>query len=304
MLLVLLVYALYGFSFTLGKITLSYGSPLFIIGVRMFAAGLLLGTFLYYIKKSIHRPKKEDWWLFIQAIIFGIALPYSLREWGLTQLTSTKAAFIYTLMPFMTALFAYIFNGTTLSLRKGVGLFIGFTGTLPLFLIGNTKEQLLGGIGIFSLAELAILGAVASFSYYLLVLQKLVGERNYPASTVTSFTMFAGGIICLIGSIIVEPIWIIQSPGIFILLVAAQLVVANIICINLEASLLRKHSSTLLAFGNLLEPIFAAFFGWLFLHETIHLGHFLSFIAVLIGLGIFYSDQLIITGPKGIPAES
>ncbi len=292
MLLVLLVYGLYGFSFTLSKITLSYGSPLFIIGIRMIIGGILIGSFFYIIAKNKHRPKKEDWFLFLQAIVFGIVLPYSLREWGLNYLTSTKAAFTYTLMPFMTALFAYLFNRTTLSWRKVSGLIIGFVGTLPIFLIGDAKEQLWGSFGFFTLPELAMLGAVASFSYYLLILKKLVVDRGYPTSTITSLTMLSGGLICLLFSQVVEPVWIIKSPGIFLLLIAAQILIANIICINLEASLLRKHSSTLLAFANLLEPLFVAFFGWSLLSEQLHLAHLLSFVMVCIGLGIFYFDEI------------
>lgn len=288
MVLALLTYALYGLAFTLGKITLSYGSPLFIIGSRMVIGGTLLGTFFYYLQRSSIKPRKEDWLLFVQAVLFGIVVPYSLREWSLQSLPAGKAAFMYTLMPFFTALFAYFFRNKKLTLQKGIGLAVGFGGAIPITLLGKGA---LGG-PLFSSAELGIMISVASFSYYLLILKRLVDEKGYPASLIISFVMFFGGIVCLLCAGIAEPLWIINDTRIFVALLAAQIIISNIICLTLEAHLLTRHSSTLMAFANLSEPIFATFFGWLLLGEHLHLLHLASFMVVCAGLGIFYADEV------------
>lgn len=154
MFLVILLYALFGFTFTLGKIMLYYARPFFIIACRMLIGGGGLLLYLYANKHIRCKPQMKDWPYYAQVALFGIFLPYSLRAWALQYISSTKAAFIFTLMPFFTALFAYFFHKEKLNFRKASGLLIGFLGMIPTLFATSSLENFAGSIALFRFLKL------------------------------------------------------------------------------------------------------------------------------------------------------
>jgi drug/metabolite transporter (DMT)-like permease len=206
-------------------------------------------------------------------------------------MSSTKAAFIFTLMPFFTALFSYFFNKERLSYQKSTGLLIGFLGMMPTLFTTTSLEELSGGLAFFSLAEFATLGSVASFAYNLIALQRLVKHRGCPAVLANGVSMLIGGFLSLNAALLFESQWIIGNPWYFLLYLCALLLISNFMGLNLQAMLLKKHSATFMAFAGFLTPLFTAFFGWLFLHETIRLPYLISFALVIIGLTMFHYDE-------------
>lgn len=292
MILIFLLYAFFGLTFTLGKITLMYASPFYIVGTRMLVSGIGIGLFVYYFKSTEYRPQKKDWPAFMQVTLFGLALPYCLRAWGLQYVSSTKAAFLFCLMPFFTALFAYLIQREKLSYQKKIGLMIGFLGMMPTLFTGDLTENFMGSIAFFSLPELAIVAAVASFGYNFIALKDLIKYRKCPIPVANAITMFFGGILCLNISFLAEPVWVYKSPEILAALLTVQIVVSNLICSNLQAYLLKTYSATLMAFASLLAPLCASFYGWFLLGETLYVHYLISLVIVLIGLIMFYYDEL------------
>ena len=301
MFLVILLYALFGFTFTLGKITLFYARPFFIIAARMLIGGAGLLLYLYSNKNIRCSPQMKDWPYYTQVALFGIFIPYSLRAWGLQYISSTKAAFIFTLMPFFTALFAYFFHKEKLNLRKTTGLLVGFLGMTPTLFTTSSLEHFAGSIAFFSLPELATVGAVACFGYNLIALQNLVKHRGCPAVLANGISMILGGFLAFNTSVLLEPVWIVGDLGTFIGLLALQILISNLICSNLQATLLKDYSPTFLAFAGFLTPLCAALYGWGLLGEELHVHYFISFILVLAGLTIYYYDE--IRKHKAIPKD-
>ncbi len=292
MILIVLLNLLFGFSFTLGKITLFFASPFYIVGIRMIIGGLGLGLFTHLIKSTQYRPQLKDWPYFMQVTLFGIVIPYCLRAWGMQYISSTKAAFMFTLMPIFTAIFAYLFHREKLSYQKSIGLMLGFLGMMPILFTGTVQEDLVGSIAFLSLPELAILGAVASFGYNFIALRTLVKTRKCPPLIANAITMLLGGIISFNLAFLVEPVWHFRDPKLFFALLALQIIISNAICANLQATLLRTYSATFMAFASFLTPISASFFGWLILSEGIQYQYLISFVVVLMGLILFYYDEL------------
>jgi len=291
MFLILLLNALLGLSFTLGKMTLFYATPFFIVGLRMILGGLGIGLFLSFSQFTQYLPRKKDWGALAQVTCFGMVLPYCLRAWGLIHMSSTKAACIFTLTPFFTALFAYALHNERLSLQKKSGLFLGFLGMIPTLLTGSIGEDMMGSISFISFPELAMLGASASFGYNFIALKNLVTTHGYPAPVANAYTMLCGGLITMSIAAAIEPVWIVSDPLYFSVLLGLQIMVSNFISANLMATLLKRYSSTLLAFASFLTPLCASFFGWLILHETIQYQYLISLVMVIIGLGLFYIDE-------------
>lgn len=296
MFLIIFLYALLASTFTIGKAALFYFKPLFFIGVRMIPSGIFLLGYLYFFKRDKLVLHWRDSVLFAQLILFHIYAAFVLEFWSLQYLTSSKACLLYNTSPFITALFAYLFFHEKLSIKKGLGLIIGFLGFIPILLAKGPEETSVASSGIFSTAEIVLLVSVVASSYGWILMKKIVKDRGYSPFMANGVAMIGGGILALITSAFFEPQPIIvpSAGAIFTGLsyTFLMIIIANIIFYNLYSYLLHFYSATWLSFVGLVTPIFAALYGSLFLKETIGLAYFFSISIVFCGLYLFYQDEL------------
>ena len=291
--LVVILYALFGLSFTLGKLMLFHAAPFFIIAARMLVGSFCLLGYSYFRKDITCAPKRENFWLHVQTIVFGIYLFYSLRSWSLQYVTTTKAALLCNLMPFFTVAFSYAHLRERFTAHHLIGLLVGFAGTIPLLLSDDSYEQIAGGIGRVSWPECAILIAVASLSYNTIVMQKLIKHRDCSPVLANGVSMLFGGLMALGTSFMLEPVWFRPEGNLhtLLLLMLAQIIISNLICSNLHASLLRHYSATFMSFASFLSPLCTIIYGYLWLNEKTSSHFFASFFLVVTGLFIYhYSD--------------
>ncbi len=150
MLYVLLLYALFASVFTIAKTALEHVQPLFLIGTRMFFAGFVLLSYQFLVKKQTLSLGRKTWWRLILLAIFNIYLTNVCEFWGLRYLTSFKTCFIYSLSPFLSALFSYFLFSEKLTSKKWIGLVIGFLGFLPILLNQTSSEEQTGQLLFFS----------------------------------------------------------------------------------------------------------------------------------------------------------
>ncbi|HML19247.1 MAG TPA: DMT family transporter [Candidatus Dependentiae bacterium] len=318
MFLVLLVYFLLSSTFVIGKAALAYSQPIFLIAVRMCLAGIILLAYLYIFNKKQLKFKKEDLGLFAQIILFHIYLSFVLEFLAYKYVSASKAAFMFNLSPFVTALFAYMFFKERMTGRQWIGMLLGFAGTLPMLMgPGQAAEQAAMHIGFLSLPEISLLGSVVAASYGWIVMTKLVVNKHYSPIFVNGIGMLCGGFAAFITSFAFEakPLLkcalqsttfsaIEQTLGatwfcctmsdflIFMGYVLLLILVANIIFYNSYGFLLKKYTPTFLSLVGLLCPLFTAFLGWLFLGEKVTWIFFVSLAVVLLGAYIFYKDEL------------
>jgi len=136
---------------------------------------------------------------------------------------------------------------------------------------------------------------------------KSLTNRGYSFVFINGIGMLGGGILSLMLSLIKEgwptmklqpevifkDLSLLDSP--FFMLsfyTIALIIVANIICYNLYGYLLSKYSPTFLSFAGFMTPLFGAFLGWFFLGEVITWHYFATVGFVILGLYLFYKDQL------------
>ncbi len=294
MTLIILMYAIFSSSFMIGKILLGICPPIFLTGARMFTGGTILLVYQYCWEHHHFRLKRKHIWLFAQIILLGIYFTYTLRFWGLQYLTSSKTAFFYNMSPFFSSFYSYIFFKETISKKQWVGLMIGFLGLIPILISSSTTEQIVGEWFFISWPELAILCSVAAHSYSWIVVRQLVRDKSYTPMMVNGVTMSCGGLLALITSFFVEGTHPIAADNLmtFTTLLTTIIITSNIICYNMYGHLLKHYSATFLSFAGFLSPMFAALYGWGFLHETISWHFYLSTVIVFIGLYLFYQDEL------------
>lgn len=297
MFLIVLLYALFGGTFSLGKILVGYTQPFFLVGIRMLSAGSILLCYQYFNQKNNLRSIKNNTFLFLQAIIFTTYIPYFLRFWGLRYMTSSKASLLYSFSPFVSYFFSYFLSHEKIKVQKIIGLCIGFFGFLP-FLLSSANNAVNSLLGI-SWPELAIILSVSSLSYGWIIVRKLITEEGYSAEMVNGISMACGGLMALLTSLFFESYTPITDPFHFLTVLIIIVCVSNLICHNLYANLLRKYSPTFLAFAGFLTPLFTALYGWIFFNELISWPFIFSCIFIFIGLAIFYHDEF---KEKAIPS--
>jgi drug/metabolite transporter (DMT)-like permease len=291
---VFLTFFIWSTSFTLGKTTLQYCPPLFLTGFRMFLAGILILGFLFIAKRAELKIKKSH---ILPLLLLGLTSVYltnAFEFWGLQFLTSAKACFIYSLSPFLSALFSYFQFKEKVTLRKMGGLLIGFVGFFPVLLSRSGSEELLGGISFLSWPELALIAATVTSVYGWVLLRKLGKEDGMSPVVANGYSMAIGGIFAFIHSFFSEN-WNptpVTSFVPFLEGVLFMIVISNLICYNLYGWLLKRFTATFLSFAGLLTPLFAAFFGWLVLGETVSWLFFVSVGIISFGLWLVYAEEL------------
>jgi len=317
MILLVALYLLLSISYIMSKAVLTYIAPIFFVGIRMIIAGLLLLGFQYLFDRKRWYFNKKDIPLLFAISIFHIYLMFALEFWGLQYLPSFKCSFLFILTPFITAFFEWLIFSEALSIKKWIGLIIGFIGVIPVLLQDSSTEEVKSSFFIFSLPELAVLGAVFSGAFAWILIKKLVKRNNYTPSSINGIAMLWGGILALITSLLLENQPLLKFPpestkinllginvqdfifgqhGYILLIIAfymsALILLANFGFYNLYIHLLKKYSATFISFAGFMSPLFTALLGWMFLDEKLTVTFFISVFIVSFGLFIFYQDEL------------
>ena len=293
MILIVILYALFAATFSLGKVLLNYSPPIFLVGIRMFISGLLLLTYQYFFPAARFKFRIKHLSLYIQGILFVVFIPYILRFWGLQYMPASKASLLYNLGPFATFIFSYLLRGEQPTWKKVLGLIIGFVGLLPILIAHAPDEDVIGSLWFLSWPEMAIIISVSCLSYGWLVMHKLITDHNYQPAMANGMVMLAGGLLALITSQVIETQSCITDVIPFITILAIVIIFSNVIGHNFYAMLLRTYSPTFLSFAGFITPLFAALYGWLFFNEVITWHFYVSAAAVFIGLGLFYQDEVL-----------
>lgn len=291
---VFLLYALFASVFTIAKTALNQTEPFFLVGFRMLIAGILLISYEWIIKKQTFQFDRKTWIRLALFSLFSIYLTNVFEFWGLQYLTSFKTCFIYSLSPFLSALFSYFLFMEQLSIKKWIGLLVGFAGFIPVMLTQTVNEEEIGGLLVFSWPELSVVMAAICGVYGWILLRQLVNDHALSPMTTNGVSMSMGGLFALIHSYFVEswtPLPTTNVP-VFLECTFLLIIISNFICYNLYGNLLKKYSATFMSFAGFSTPLFTALFGWMFLGEIPTLSFYISLLIVFLGLFIFHQEEL------------
>jgi drug/metabolite transporter (DMT)-like permease len=306
---VFVLYGLFASVFTIAKVGLEYSSPFFLVGSRMALAGVIMLSYQWFAHRDTFRIKPKHLLRVFLLAFFNIYLTNVMEFWGLQYLTSFKTCFIYSLSPFMAALFSYLILDEQLTWRKWLGLGVGFTGFIPILLHHTTIEAAAGQLWILSWPEIAVIIAAISSSYGWIVLRQLVSEDGYAPLLINGTSMLIGGVLALGQSLATESWHPIPVTEFFSFFKCALflIIVSNLMAYNLYGYLLKRFSGTFLSFAGFSTPLLTALFGWVFLGETITFTFMASAAIVFLGLVTFYQEELRMgyrAKSSGVPVES
>lgn len=294
MYLVLILYALFASVFTIAKTGLEYTQPFFFIGSRMMVAGILMLGYQYFFGKQGFKIGRKNYIkLFLLAVV-NIYLTNVFEFWGLQYLPSFKTCFIYSLSPFAAAIISYFIFSERMSGKKWLGLGIGFLGLFPMLLTQTLNEEHSGHFLLFSWAEIAVMIAAVCSVYGWILLRQLVKDEGCTPFMANGMSMLIGGSLALGHSYLVEQWNPIPVTEFFPFFECAVLliIISNFMAYNLYGHLLKRFTATFISFAGFTTPLFTAFFGWIFLNETITWPFYLSMLIVFSGLALFYQEEL------------
>lgn len=294
--LVVLLYATWSSVFAFGKVALEFSTPLFLTASRMILAGVIMLAYMFLRNRGAFKMNWRQWASIGFLALFSIFLTNILEFWGLQYLSAAKTCFIYSLSPFLAALFSYIHFKEKMNKNKWIGMLIGFAGIVPVLMTQTGSEELLSAFSFFTWPTLAIVGAAIFSVYGWVILRLVVKDHEISPVMANGNSMLIGGVMALAASLLFDswnPIPVVagaMTP--FALSTLGMTVLYNIICYNLYGFLLKRFTATFLSFMGLLSPIFASLTGWLFLGEIPSWQILLSTGVVSIGLFFFYRAEL------------
>lgn len=294
MLLVFLLYALFGSVFVICKAALAYTEPLFLVGSRMAVAGLLITLCQLWRNPDSFTFTSKTLQRLTLLAFFNIYLTNACEVWGLNYLSASKTCLIYSLTPFMAAFLSYLLFKEKLSSKKWLGLIIGIVGLGPIFMNTTPAEEILGSLGGFSWPEVAVCIAAISSVYGWIILRQLISEDGFSFWTANGLSMLFGGSLALSHSYFAEN-WDPLPVTEYLPLIEWSLllmIISNFACYNLYGFLLKRYTATFMSLAGLTTPLFAAIFAWYYFNETVTLPFYISMVGISAGLLIFYQEEI------------
>lgn len=191
----------WGFSFIATKMALREVHPFTLLVLRYAIGALLLLLFQLGRERTFFKVfSLRDWiYIFILAAV-GVSGLGLLQAYGLLYTTAINTGWIIAINPILITLFARFFLGETITLRKIIGVFLGFCG---IFLIISK--------GVFSISLFRMASTYGDFLVFASALAWsgfTVGGKGFisrfpPLATVTT--------IMLSGCLIVLPLSLFQG---------------------------------------------------------------------------------------------
>jgi len=268
--------------------------PLFVAGMRILGAGIiLLSLYISKHKKSTFYQLKQLFCIpFMKYILFLYVISASGFSYGIQYIDPVKACFIFVLSPFITALMLFLLYDEKLTKVKFFGLTIGFLAVIPIILESNhgNLSQLPWHLSL--LGYFIFICAIISFSYGWIVQKELLKVVHISSSLLTSIGLIVGGTIILLifSASNYHGVTIKLTETFWWLLLVFNILTA--ISYNLYSSLLKQYSATFVSFASFLEPAFGMIYAFIFLGNAISRTSLCALVALGFGLYLFYREEL------------
>ncbi|MDF2066639.1 DMT family transporter [Bacillus sp. Cr_A10] len=269
-LLILLTTSLMGSSFAVGKIGLSYSSPLLLAGLRFTLAGFIM-TVIVIVLRRPHPVSKGNW---IKMLIIGTFQTAGVMGFiflSLRTITASESSILTFTNPLLVVVLGTIFLKTRYKFYQWIGVLLGLVGVS--IAVGAQIELKIGVL-------FGILSAVF-WSISTLLVKKWGSLFN--TWVLSAYQMLFGGLLLLLGSFILEkPVFILNSNSLFILLWLS--IMSSIVQFAVWYYLLQKGDPGKTSAYLFLAPFFGVLSGWLLLGETLYPSLIVGGLFIIIGI--------------------
>jgi len=246
-------------------------------GLRFTIAAVVILIWAVIKKIPLKLNQKQVGQMLIVSSIFVVQL--SCFYLGLSKTTASHGALISNVLPFIVLVLAHFFiPGDTISLKKGIGITLGFMGVLFLFF---DEQDMTGDL---KKGDFIILLAVFMWSSSAIYVKRIISEYN--VAQITLYPMIFGVPFFFFGGFLWDDQMIrMINPTIIKALLYQSLVTASFGFIAWN-SLLQKFGATALHSFIFIMPLTGVVFGVLLLGETITPHLIISIVFIVTGVVI------------------
>jgi drug/metabolite transporter (DMT)-like permease len=278
-LMLFLLSLLWGGSFFFVGIAVMELPPLTIVSLRLVLAAFTLWLVMVLMGQRLPRSLTV-WRTFLVMGLFNSAIPFSLITWGQTHIASGLASVLNATTPLFTVMMAGVFLADErISSRKIMSIVIGFIGVV--ILIGPSS---LDGLGVNVLAQLAVLGAAASYGLSGVYGRRFKRMNLSPLVTATGQLIMSSLVLLPISLLIERPDQLILPSASVWVAVIALAVFSTALAYILYFRLLSSSGITNLSMVTFLIPISAILLGVILLDEVLRTEHFIGMLFIVVSL--------------------
>jgi len=258
--LTILICVLFGANPVAIKFSLTGLGAFTAAGIRFSIAAVVIFLWARVKKIPLKLNKKQLGQMVILAAIFVVQLSCFYN--GLGKTTASHGALISNVLPFIILVLAHFFiPGDTISLKKGIGITLGFIGVL--FLLFDEQDL----TGDFKKGDLIILAAVFLWGTSAVFVKRIIDKYN--VIQITIYPMIFGIPFFFLGGFLWDGQMIqMINPTIIKALLYQSIVTASFGFIAWN-SLLQKFGATALHSFIFIMPLTGVLFGVLLLKEPI-----------------------------------
>jgi drug/metabolite transporter (DMT)-like permease len=270
---------LWGSGFLWIKLGLRGFGPTQIVLIRLSLGALVLTPIA--LARGMRFPAGRMIWvhLFVAALVAN-AIPYTLFGVGERTVGSNVAGVVNATTPLWTVLFALL-AGTdrTVSMRRGIGLALGFAGTVLIFAPWESVNE------IASWGGLAVLAASASYGISYVYMGRFLTNRGVPPLMLSASQLAAGAILMALtlpfGGL-VAPHWRFDAIGSLLILGIFGTGLAYV----LNYRLIGDEGPTAASTTTYLLPVVAVALGALVVREPVTWPMIAGMVIVLAGVAL------------------
>ncbi|OIJ18139.1 EamA family transporter [Anaerobacillus alkalidiazotrophicus] len=251
-------------------------------GYRFFLSALLIFTFMILIRRKVSY-KKGSFKPLLKISFFQTYFQYVLFYIGLSYSTGIQGAIIAGTTSFFQIIFAhFMYKNDKISMRKTVGLFVGFTGVILVNITQGTFEFQ------FGFGELCLSVAMISSAYGNILARN--GAQTLNVMYLTASQMLIGGFGLLITGVVFAGFMPFQFTlySFGLLLYLSFLSAAGFVIWN---NVMKYNNVGQVSMYLFLIPVFGVLLSSILLDEVIHL-------FVLLGLSFVTSGIIIVNRKK------
>ncbi|MEH7342571.1 DMT family transporter [Bacillus sp. JJ1532] len=265
----------WGISWSIYKVSLLYSPPILFAGMRALLGGLLLSLFILRTRKRVNW--RENWFRYCISALFNTILFFGIQTVGLIYLPGGLFSVLVYFQPVLIGLFAWIWLGEILSLKKIIGLITGFLGILAVSADGITGQISMIGV------VLAILAAIC-WALGVIYIKK---ESNKVDSLwmVALQCTIGGAVLIGIGTIVEDWSSIVWNQE-YLLGVVFGATFGIPISFSIYYGLINNGDASKVASFTFLVPLIAVLTGTVFLNEPITYTLIVGLILIVISIVI------------------
>ncbi len=289
----------------------------------MLGAGIIL--FSYYYHRT-HRLKfsyfKHDLLILLGISLLTMLIPAMFKAYALKNMLTSKAAFLASLDPFVTALLSYFFWSERLTKKKIIGIILGFSGTSILLFSSSPSEGALMAWSVFSYPEIAAFLSMTIGRIGWMFVQQLLRKERYTAGELNGLLMSISGALAFIvpflwAALVVfwgilpfvngyVPHYTFADAQEFLHLtitpktnlfwigyaIVHTIIVGNVFGYTMYANFLKHHTATFVSLAGFSVPLFVYLFSNILLGEPLSMNFLYASCVTFVGLLIFYQDEI------------